>query len=314
MKREVKAGVNFFKRIAVVRGKLDEAKAQLFAEKLQQLLCDKYDGHWYPDCPSKGQAFRCIRINNGIPNDEVLLKACEESELTPSDLCLPTEVTVWIDPLEVCVRSRENGYPFSIACFTDKEEEDDKDSETKVQEDSPVDSTNHDTSDYHSATSSDCGSAVSSDTEEAAKDGETEGGHEKKAPVTKQTVQDDTLKLIKVPRIRKRHAGGSNKVKYGRSLVPVSCQYFCQPVAVLSHCKNGGPMLLTTVVGPPPPPPPPPPPLLPPPRQVFMHYFLPHHPSLLQPPPHFIVPWAALQPWEPANDEVAELHISATSV
>ncbi|XP_051921509.1 protein BTG3 [Hippocampus zosterae] len=303
MKREVKAGVNFFKRLVVARGKLDAAKVQLFAEKLQQLLCDKYDGHWYPDCPSKGQAFRCIRINNGIPNDEVLLKACEESELTPGDLCLPPEVTVWIDPLEVCGRSRENSYPFPIASFTDDDKEE-EDSMNKEREDSPVVSTNHDTSDYHSATSSDCGSAVSSDTEEEAKDGETESAQEKTAPVKKQPQKDDTVKITMVPRIRKRHGGGSNRVKYGRNLVPMSVQYFCQPVPVWSHCMNGAPVFLTTVVAPPPPPPP---------HRVFVHY-LSQPPPLLQPLPHFIVPRAAPQSWEPVNDEIVGLRPSAEPV
>ncbi|KAM7382714.1 hypothetical protein PAMP_002433 [Pampus punctatissimus] len=281
MKREVKAGVNFLKRLVVARGKLDETKAELFAEKLEKILCDKYDDHWYPGNPSKGQAFRCIRINNGILCDEVLLKACEESDLAPSELSLPSEVTLWIDPLEVCARSGENSRPFTIACFKEEEEDDEG---VKREQDSS-DSINLDTSDYHSATSSDCGSTTSSDTEEEAKDGEMEGELEKedKNVIKEQVAEGDTYTVVMVPRIRKRQGERPNKVKYVRNMLPASLQYFYHPTPVWPQYKKGAPVFLTTVCAPPAPPPPP--------QQVFGYYILP------QQTPQFILPQATLQPW-----------------
>ncbi|KAM8734388.1 maternal B9.15 protein [Acanthopagrus schlegelii] len=280
MKREVKAGVNFLKRLVMARGKLDEAKAELFAEKLQKLLCEKYEDHWYPDSPSKGQAYRCIRINNGVLCDEAVLKACEESELTPSELGLPRELTLWIDPLEVCARSGENSRPFTISFFKEEEEEEDEEEEEEgakgQQHDSSGESVNLDTSDYHSATSSDCGSTASSDTEEEAKD-------EEKEVVKKEAAESDAYTILMVPRIRKRRGEGPNKVKYVRNMIPASLQYFYHPSPVWPQYKKGTPVFLNTVCVPPTPPPPP--------QQVFGYYILP------QPSPQFILPQATLQPW-----------------
>ncbi|XP_034030988.1 maternal B9.15 protein [Thalassophryne amazonica] len=287
MKREVKAGVDFLKRLVLARGTLDAAKVEQFAEKLQQLLCNKYEEHWYPECPNKGQAYRCIRINNVTPCDDVVQKACEESELTPSELGLPPEVTVWIDPLEVCARSRESCRPFTVARFTDKEEktdkEEDEEGSKEYKEDTSADSVHLDTSDYHSATSSDCGSAASSDTEEEVKDGETEGEKEKDAVKKKTAAEGNTYSITMVPRIRTRTGDWPHKVKYVRNLLPASLQYFYHPSSVWPQYKKSAPVFVTTVCAPPPPPPPP--------QQVISYYVLP------QPSPQFIVPQTALQPW-----------------
>lgn len=285
MKREVKAGVDFLKRLVVARGKLDEAKAELFSEKLQQLLCEKYAEHWYPDCPSKGQAYRCIRFNNDVPCDEEVLKACEQSELKASELGLPPEITLWIDPLEVYARAGENSRPFKIASFEEEKEEEEEEGAKEEQDDSSVALIDLDTSDYHSATSSDCSSTASSDTEEEGKEGETEGEQEKEEKEVikekKEATDHDTYTIAMVPRIRKRYGDGPNKIKYVRNMLPASNQYFYHPAPVWPQYKKGAPVFMNTVCVPPAPPPS---------QQVFGYYILP------QPTPQFILPQATLQP------------------
>uniref|UniRef100_A0A8C5EL99 B-cell translocation gene 3 n=1 Tax=Gouania willdenowi TaxID=441366 RepID=A0A8C5EL99_GOUWI len=77
-------------------------KMDLFAERLTVELQEKFEGHWVPEKPSKGQVYRCIRVNAFHKYDPELLRACRESGVHYGDLGLPWEMTLWVDPGEVC--------------------------------------------------------------------------------------------------------------------------------------------------------------------------------------------------------------------
>uniref|UniRef100_UPI00398F350B protein BTG3 n=1 Tax=Pristiophorus japonicus TaxID=55135 RepID=UPI00398F350B len=147
MREEVGAGVVFLVSLVKRRSQLEQGKIQEFAQKLTTVLCQKYQGHWYPANPSKGQAYRCIRINKKQQAEPSLLRACRDSDVDYSQLGLPKEITLWIDPSEVCCRTSEGGHPFTVAHFG--REAGTADSE------GASDGSERSTSDYHSETSSD---------------------------------------------------------------------------------------------------------------------------------------------------------------
>ncbi|KAK6469835.1 maternal B9.15 protein, partial [Huso huso] len=202
MKREVNAALEFLLRLIKQRGTVDDSKAERFADKLRAILHERYAHHWYPANPSKGQAYRCIRVNRTQPCDESLLQACRETGLHPCELGLPRELTLWIDPGEISARSGEKCQHFTVAQFEEEGEgEREGGMEDAAQNPSPdqkPDCTEQQTSDYHSATSSDC----SSDNEAGEKEQqEEEGGPSETptAPTSQLQTQRATLFLSPGP-------------------------------------------------------------------------------------------------------------------
>ncbi|EFX70333.1 hypothetical protein DAPPUDRAFT_8665, partial [Daphnia pulex] len=82
----------------------DEQKRQDFVVCLEQLLASRLEHHWYPEHPSRGQAYRCIRLNPSSGREALIETAVIVAGLTYADIQLPLELTVWIDPDSVAYR------------------------------------------------------------------------------------------------------------------------------------------------------------------------------------------------------------------
>ena len=104
MREEVAAAVVFITRLVKRNECLSADKIAFFSERLSGILIARFENHWYQDKPQKGQAYRCIRVNESMSPDPVLEKAAADSGLTYEDLKMPPELTLWIDPHEVCCR------------------------------------------------------------------------------------------------------------------------------------------------------------------------------------------------------------------
>ncbi|XP_058058664.1 protein Tob2-like [Anopheles bellator] len=111
MRIEVNSAADFLMNLLRVRkaNQLSENQLQHFKGSLEQILTRHFQRHWYPDVPTKGSGFRCLRINGKM--DPIIEKAGHAVGLNAVILrkLLPLELTVWIDPDEVSYRIGENG-------------------------------------------------------------------------------------------------------------------------------------------------------------------------------------------------------------
>ena len=93
---------------------LCEEKCQKFHDALIWLMHQKYCHHWFPENPRRGQGYRCIELRQTGPVDRLIQQAAFQIDLKYSDLMIPPNVTVWIDPDEVAYRYGDHG---SVSAF-----------------------------------------------------------------------------------------------------------------------------------------------------------------------------------------------------
>lgn len=118
MKEEILAAVMFLVRFIEKSETFPRDQLENFKNILTTLLTQRFEKHWFPEVPAKGQGYRCIRVNGLSPVDMTLHKAAVQCGLRYRDLRLPTELTVWVDPNEVCYRLGESeGSYCTLATF-----------------------------------------------------------------------------------------------------------------------------------------------------------------------------------------------------
>ncbi|GAB0096010.1 protein BTG1 [Sergentomyia squamirostris] len=111
MRVEVHSAAQFLMNLLRVKqsNPLPENQLENFKGSLEDLLLLRYRSHWYPEVPTKGSGFRCIRINGKM--DPIVEQAAVNVGLHPRTIkkMLPHELTMWIDPDGVSYRIGENG-------------------------------------------------------------------------------------------------------------------------------------------------------------------------------------------------------------
>ncbi|RUS87397.1 hypothetical protein EGW08_004851, partial [Elysia chlorotica] len=105
---EISVALNFV--ISYLYNKLPRRRVDLFGEELEVGLKEKFQGHWYPERPSKGSGYRCVK-GNGDGIDPVLVDAATKAGLDIFEVktYLPEDLTIWIDPSEVSYKIGERG-------------------------------------------------------------------------------------------------------------------------------------------------------------------------------------------------------------
>lgn len=105
MKAEVRSAIKFLSEVLLRNSKVNQEQVQKFKDILEQLMITKFQNHWHPSKPLKGNAFRCLNIDT-TAIDPVLETATKASGILPTVLLdiFPGGLALWVDPGEVSCR------------------------------------------------------------------------------------------------------------------------------------------------------------------------------------------------------------------
>jgi len=105
MKDEVCSAVGFLTEHLISNGSIPIEQVELFRGTLVQLITERFQDHWHPEKPLKGNAFRCLNVDT-TAIDPLLVKASNASGFSPLKLqeVFPDGLALWIDPSDVCCR------------------------------------------------------------------------------------------------------------------------------------------------------------------------------------------------------------------
>eukprot|EP00112_Aurelia_sp_Birch-Aquarium-sp1_P009668 Seg2105.2 transcript_id=Seg2105.2/GoldUCD/mRNA.D3Y31 product="Protein BTG1" protein_id=Seg2105.2/GoldUCD/D3Y31 len=107
MKDEVKSAAQFVCDKLKEKDFLSDEQCELFKTTLEELMLQRFDNHWHPEKPLKGNAYRCLNINHEeCVLDPMLKQAAIESFIDLDDLrgIFPNGLALWVDPFDVSYR------------------------------------------------------------------------------------------------------------------------------------------------------------------------------------------------------------------
>lgn len=110
MLKEILCATAFLGR--VIGNRVPLTAREGFLSDVAARLEARFQGHWNPDKPMLGSAFRCVRWEAYNP-EPLLVQSARLHGVVLEDV-LPRELILWIDPNEVCAQIGEHGSIFPL--------------------------------------------------------------------------------------------------------------------------------------------------------------------------------------------------------